>query len=143
MRKILEKRILSLVSLLLVLFSISMPALAMSGEEQTLTAYYERAGLQSVMVDPNEVVYVYSYLSSYVGLKRTFAINTSSSSQRGAINVFLYNPDGKLVSGDWTVGCNEAVAWELFLPSSGKWTIKLFGNGTDDPVRVAFGWVYE
>ena len=54
--------------------------------------------------------------------------------------MYLYDPDGKLVSHDWGMGTNEAAKWSVFLPKSGTWRLYVVGHATEEYVDVWAGW---
>lgn len=83
---------------------------------------------------------LYPKLESYVGLSKTFFVNATSPSSKAGLFLYLYDPDGKLVSHDWVMGTNEAARWSVFLPKSGIWRLYVVGHATEEYVDVWAGW---
>lgn len=83
----------------------------------------------------------YPTLDSYVGITKKFCAVSRSNSTSGALSLQLYSPSGKLVSSGWMMGVNEnnTVSWNVTLPSSGTWTLKVYAQGTNAPVTF-YGW---
>lgn len=92
------------------------------------------------VVPANGTVNLYPKLDSYVGLNKKFFVNVTSPSNKAGVLLYLYDPNGKLVSDDWIMGLNQAATWSIFLPKSGTWRLYVVGHGTEDYVEVTAGW---
>lgn len=91
-------------------------------------------------VSPNSYVDMHPYLNSYFGINKTIIVNATSDSTSGALLLYLYNPSGDLVSHDWIMGVNEIAQWNLVLPSSGEWRLRVIAQGTTSMVNVYARW---
>ena len=109
-----------------------------NGSASTLGDYYDN---DPVITDvPSfKTGYLYPNLSKYFGLTKAFHVSTSSDQSSCGIFLYLYNPDGDLVSDDWSMGVNDYAYLTLFLPSSGTYTLKIV-NMSDETVNVAAFW---
>lgn len=83
---------------------------------------------------------LYPNLDSYIGLTKAFHATTSSDSSSGAVLLYLYNKNGKLVSSDWIIGVNDYAYWTLTLPSSGTYTLQVYVQGSTAPVYFYAWW---
>lgn len=92
------------------------------------------------IVPSNGVLELKPTLESYIGLNKSFVINATSDSNTGVLFVYLYKPNGNIQSNDWIMGVNEVVKWDVFLPSSGTWTVRFVAQGTTSPVNVYARW---
>ena len=93
------------------------------------------------VIPANGTVDLYPKLESYVGLNKKFFVNTTSPSDKAGVFLYLYDPDGKLVSHDWVTGTNVAATWSVFLPKSGTWRLYAVGHATEEYVEISAGWL--
>lgn len=93
------------------------------------------------VIGSGQTVYYYPNLDSYIGFSKTFVAATSSAgSTTGAVFLYLYNSNGKLVSNDWIMGINDNASWSVTLPSSGTYTLKVVLSGTNGAVSFSAKW---
>ena len=144
MKKKLFRRISSLVLAIIVSLSstniVFAADKAMESEYETVNQAAEANPFERGTVAPNSSIDLYPTLKSYVGLYQRFYISTRSESTSGAILLYLYSPNGRLVSKDWIIGDNEATYWDVFLPASGTWTLHIVAQGTNANVLVSTRW---
>lgn len=95
----------------------------------------------TAVVPSNGSIDMYPTLLSYTGFTRKFYVSTESESTMGALLLYLYNPNGKLVSEDWIMSVNGAYEWSLFLPSSGQWHLWVVAQGTTADVNIQAKWI--
>lgn len=88
----------------------------------------------------NSVINLYPYLEQGNIFGRTLCIRTSSSSTSGAVFLYLYSPNGDLVSDDWIMGVSDESNEYMFLPSYGRYTLKVIAQGNNQPVNVDAWW---
>ncbi len=93
------------------------------------------------VIPANGTVDLYPKLESYIGLNKKFFVNTTSPSDKAGVFLYLYDPNGKLVSDGWVMGTNEAVTWSVFLPKSGTWRLYAVGHATEEYVEITAGWL--
>ena len=152
MRNKLIKRITSLALTIIMSFMVCGVAFAADAHEGTAGLKQNCIDAVSVTSDDpfansvygtvpcNGAIDMYPTLSSYIGLTRKFYVSTSSQSTQGALFLYLYNSNGKLVSNDWIMSINGVYEWTLFLPSSGKYHLRVIAQGTDADVEIAAKW---
>lgn len=59
-------------------------------------------------------------------LARTLRIYTGNPyTNSGVVFVYLYNPNGKLISNDWMMGINDSASWTVWNVGAGQYTCKL------------------
>lgn len=92
------------------------------------------------VVPANGTENIYPTLDSYFGLYKTFYVNATSEGTKAGLFLYLYDPNGKLVSDDWIMGTNGAAKWDVFLPTSGQWRLYIVALATEKPVTVWAGW---
>lgn len=92
------------------------------------------------VVPANGTENIYPTLDSYFGLYKTFYVNATSEGTKAGLFLYLYDPNGKLVSDDWIMGTNGAATWDVFLPTSGQWRLYIVALATEKPVVVWAGW---
>lgn len=85
---------------------------------------------------------LYPTLNSYVGLQRTFWFTTnnvySDKVPSGNIRVYVSKPDGKLLDY-FTVTAKDFYQKTYTLPSSGKYTVKIYSD-VKEKIHASAGW---
>ena len=92
------------------------------------------------LLSANASARMYPNLDSYIGFTKAFHATTESDSSSGAVLLYLYNKNGKLVSSDWIIGVNDYAYWTLTLPSSGTYTLEVHVQGSTAPVYFYAWW---
>ncbi len=128
-------------------FDIETEGTALSTDMEVINISVDDMGIEPMSnkkvfatVPANGTNSLYPKLDSYVGLSKTFFVNATSPSSKAGLFLYLYDPDGKLVSHDWVMGTNEAAKWSVFLPKSGTWRLYVVGHATEEYVDVWAGW---
>lgn len=83
---------------------------------------------------------IYPYLEQGSIFGRTICIRTSSSSSTGAIFLYLYDKNGKLVSNDWIMGVNDSLNKYMGWADYGTYTLKIVAQVNQQPVTIDAWW---
>ena len=145
MKKKLFKRLLGLVLITIISISIANPIGALAAgtseaESKDISVSTKENQLVRGWVSPNSSIDLYPKLDNYVGLTKRFYVSTVSESTSGAIFLYLYDKNGKLISKDWIVGDNVATYFDTWLPVAGTFRLHIVAQGTNANVLVSARW---
>lgn len=143
MKKTFGKRIAVFMLAMIMVCGAALPAAAAEYEDMSVVAE-EAYATPRVYYWPckvNEITAIQSSLSSYIGITKTFKVDTMiySGTGSGTIVLSLYNPDGTVRFQNYVMNVGDSATWKFTLPSSGTY-ILIVDNYSDSEVGVFPSW---
>ena len=146
MKKTFVSRIAVFMLAMLMLVGTVLPASAVECENMTVVAEETNAVTPRVYYwpcNPQEIRALTVDLSSYIGISKTFVLDTmiysGSSSSGTSFSVSLMNENGTWMFQNQVMNVGESKEWKFTLPKSGTYTL-IIDNGTNYEIGLFPHW---
>lgn len=143
MKKTFGSRIALFMLAMLMVVGVAIPASAAECDDVYVVAEETYVTTPRVYYWPcqvNEIISIQVNLSSYIGITKTFTVDTLIySGSSGTIKLTLYNPDGTVRFENYVMNVGDTATWKFTLPSSGTY-ILIVDNYSDCEVGIFPHW---